>query len=359
MRASILLLAIPLLAGCIDPSAPAAAPADTLIVDSARPDTEFGKIETGPAVGPDLNATTKVAPRLAEGEWWRIQFSSGFTGERPEVVRVVANATPEGYIVGMPHEGWYKEAIAYHAPAFGDVARDLSYNTHNKKFEPVRFPLVEGATWETIFAEQELIAKVTQADEYTATIEFQPPAQDPQPTDPVTDALGLTGAQGGMKLVYDARQHEIVQMDSFIGNWKVVEHGYDFEGWVTVPRGEHTAIDYGTFWPGGPDQPMTTRTIKVEGGFNRLTMMQLIAPLAPGSYYVRSVTPDEKVFKTESSGDLALRFYEAATPDGDWIQEDYVAGVAATYSMGIAYHQYDIHLPDGQRRADHHHPVIR
>ena len=61
----------------------------------------------------------------------------------------------------MPHEGWYKEAIAYHAPAFGDVGFDLSYNVHNERFEPLRFPLVEGATWETRFAMGRLVAKET------------------------------------------------------------------------------------------------------------------------------------------------------------------------------------------------------
>jgi hypothetical protein len=347
------------LAGCTA-NEPAGGPTPSVTVDPNRPDTSFGDVATGPAVGPDLNATTAAAPRLVEGEWWRIEFSSDFYAATEEVVRVVANATEAGYIIGMPHEGWFKEAIAYHAPAFGDVALDLSYNTHNVRFEPVRFPLTAGATWETEFATQPLVATVESADQYTATIRFHVPAGSAQPTDPLTGALGLTPSGAAMVLTYDARQHEIVEMQSFIGSWKVVEHGYGYEGWVTVPRGEHTAIDYGTFWPTSQQPPATTRTADVSGGYNRLTMMHLIAPVGPGSYRITSTAPNGTAFTTETvGGDYVVKFYEATDPDGTWTLEDFAAGPGATYSMGIAYHQYDIHLPDGLRRTDHSHPVVR
>lgn len=358
-RAAALLLVLILAAGCAAPDDPAEDVPD-VVVDENRPDTQFGQVETGPAVGPDLTATTAAAPRLVEGEWWRIEFSSDFYAATSEVVRVVANATEEGYIFGMPHEGWFKEAISYHAPAFGDVALDLSYATHNERFEPVRFPLTKGATWDTVFATAPLTATVESVDEYTATIRFDAPPSN----DPVATVMGLLmGAGDGpaMTLTYDARQHEIVEMTSFIGTWKVVEHGYDFEGWVTVPRGEHTAIDYGTFWALSPgEQPMATREVEVEGGFNRLTMMHAIFPTAPGQYRITSTDPAGTAFVTEhTGGDFTVAFYESNAPDGTWTQEDFAAGAGATYSMGIAYHQYDIHLPDQQRRTDHSHAVVR
>ncbi|MEK6975676.1 MAG: hypothetical protein AABY18_04955 [Candidatus Thermoplasmatota archaeon] len=360
-RPALLLVALLAFAGCADPPTDDGSVPDVLI-DENGPDTTFTDVVTGPAAGPDLNATTAAAPRLVEGEWWRIEFSSGFYDGVNDVVRVVANATAEGYIFGMPHEGWFKEAIAYHAPAFGDVERNLSYATHNVVFEPVRFPLTAGATWDTFFAASPMTATVESADEFTATIRLDAPPSD-DPTTPVTDLMGLTGG-AGMVLKYDARQHEVVEMQSGIGTWKVIEHGYGFQGWVTVPRGEHTAIDYGTFWALTPDQPITTRDIEVSGGFNRLTMMHLIAPLAPGSFHIKSTTPSGEEFLTEAmpveaQPKLVLRFYEATDPDGTWTQEDSVAGVAATYSMGIAYHQFDIHLPDQARRSDHNHAVIR
>jgi hypothetical protein len=352
------------LAGCAQPApaadvAPAAAP--TVALDPDRPDTAFGDVATGPAAAPDLNATTALAPRLVAGEWWRIRFTSAFFQDAPEVVRVVAAVEPEGYLFGMPHEGWYKEAIAYHAPAFGDVGLDLSYETHNERFEPVRFPLVEGATWETIFATSKMTATVESVDETTATIRFDPPPADAQPTDPVYAALNPLGEFGGMKLTYDARQHEVVKFESPIGTWEVVEHGYDYTGWVTVPRGIHTAIDYGQFLPLTPGEPVVTRTKNVEGGYNRMTILHLVFALGPGAYRVRSVSPNGTEYVTESiAGDaLTMRFYEASDPDGAWTLEDVVAGPGGTYTMGMAYHQYDIRLPDGARRSDHNHPVIR
>ncbi|HLF15990.1 MAG TPA: hypothetical protein VI796_00960, partial [Candidatus Thermoplasmatota archaeon] len=92
-----------LFAGCITGAPEPASDEGGLVIDADRPAPKFGEIVTGPAVGPDVNATTKAAPRLAEGEWWRIRFDSPFAGTNVEVVRVVANATAKGYILGMPH----------------------------------------------------------------------------------------------------------------------------------------------------------------------------------------------------------------------------------------------------------------
>jgi hypothetical protein len=352
-----------LLAGCAeDPAASSAEGAsDDLTVDANRPAPVFSNVVTGPAVGPDLNATTASAPRLVPGEWWRLQYTSGFYDtEHVEFVRVVAAASPEGYIFGMPHEGWYKEAIAYHAPAFGDVALDLSYATHNERFEPVRFPLVAGDEWDTVFATSPLRAVVESADETTAVVAFHSPT-DTSPMAQVMNVVMPPGTGPAMRITYDARMHEVVKMESFIGTWEVVEHGYGFEGWVTVPRGEHTAIDYGTFLPANAGgDPGVARTIEVSGGFNRLTMMHFIAPLGPGMYRITSTPPEGEAFVTEMQGqDQAVRFYEATNPDGTWQAEDLVAGPGVTYSMGIAYHQYDIQVPGGARRSDHAHEVFR
>ena len=363
MRSLVLVLAI-LVAGCAQPAeepTPAAAADPGISIDEARPDTSFGEIVTGPAAAPDTNATTEAAPKLVPGEWWRIRFESSFFDDAPEFVRVVAAAEPEGYLVGMPHEGWFKEAIAYHAPAFGDVGLDLSYALHNVRFEPLRFPLVEGATWTTTFGTSEFTATVESADAFTATVRFDPPASDPQPTDAVFGALSPVPLDAGMKLVYDARQHEVVRFESVIGIWEVVEHGYGFEGWVTVPRGLHTAIDYGQLLLVTPGEPALTRTQIVEGGFNRLTLMHGVFAFGPGAYRIRDVAPNGTEFVTESMGErsFTVKFHEASDPDGSWTLEDVVAGPGGTYTMGMAYHQYDIRLPDGARRSDHSHPVVR
>lgn len=362
MRRAVPLALLVLLAGCAQPAevAPASV-APTVEIMADRPDTSFGEVVTGPAAAPDENATTQAPPRLVPGEWWRIRFDSPFFEETPELVRVVAEAGPDGYVMGMPHEGWYKEAIAYHAPAFGDVRPDLSYDTHNERFEPLRFPLVAGATWTTRSGTADLVATVERADESTATIRFEPPPAEPEPTDPVYAAINPIGDASSVTLTYDARQHEVVRYGSALGTWEVVEHGYGFTGWVTVPRGIHTAIDHGQFLPATPGEPVVARTAQVEGGFNRLTLVQGIFALAPGAYRVRAVAPDGTEYLTESVGGqgFIMKFHEAADPDGAWALEDVVAGAGGTYSMGMAYHQYDIRLPDGAKRSDHSHEVVR
>lgn len=346
------------LAGCSSPDETPAQHEGPDLQVGDRPTESFGDVETGPAVGPDLDATTAAAPRLVEGEWWRVRFHDYLGEDTVEVVRVVANVSDEGYLMGMPHEGWLKEAISFHSPAFGDVAFDLSYNTHNVRFEPVRFPLTAGQTWETSFATAPFVATVESADEHTAEIVLDPVPSD-DPMTPVFDAL--FGPAGGMRLTYDARQHEIVRMESQIGTWEVVEHGYGFEGWVTIPRGEDTVIDYGTFGPPadgdtGPDE------VHVDGGFNRLTMMHAIfgPDDVPGIYEVRDVDPEGNAMVTEYQGaGMHIEFYETNAVDGTWETSSTAAGAGATYHMGIAYFQYDIHLPSGDRRADHGHQVIR
>lgn len=354
MRKAALLLLVLAVAGCASP-APEPVPVEEVV--------PLSLIKTGEAVGPDLNATTSAPPRLVEGEWWRIRFGSDFyAADGVDVYRVVANATPDGYVFGMPHEGWLKEAISYHAPAFGDVAPDLSYATHNERFEPLRFPLTVGATWETSFATSPLVATVEKADAYTAEIAFRSPPSDPSPTQPVTDLVGLTSSGDGvaMRLFYDARVHEVVRMESFLGAWEVVEHGYDFEGWVSVPRGEHTAIDYGVF-VADQANPTPARTVEVAKGFNRMTVMQFILSLSPGVFRMTSESPDGQSFVTELSGAAGSKtsFFEVMDPAGTWQQEDVLVGAGATYTMGIAYEQYDILVPSGDRRASHSHDVVR
>jgi len=352
-RVLLVVLAVALVAGCLQPKAPAvdASPAAEVPVTSQR---------MGAAVGPDLNATTAAPPRLIEGEWWRIKFS-GYLASNEELVRVVANATPGGYVMGMPHAAWMKEAIAFHAPAFGEVGRDLSYDTHNRKFQPLRFPLRQGDTWETAFANGTMEATVVSADQYTAHITLQPPPSPPQPTDPALALLlGPFASAGNINLTYDARQHEIVHMDSAIGSWDVVAHGFAFAGWVTVPAMVHTAIDYGVF-PGATDVPQPTRTVHVDPMFNRITVVQAAIAVTPGVVRVSATPPDKQEHVTQQVGapGMSFSFFEVADPGGDWTQQDVVAGVGATYTMGIAYQQYDILVPGGERRPTHSHAVER
>jgi hypothetical protein len=234
-----------------------------------------------------------------------------------EVVRLVADITETGYIRGMPLEGWLKEAICFRRPSFGDVGSDPAYPTHNAMFSPVQFPLVLGNTWETMFAAATYVAVVEFADEYTATIRYGPDECD----SPDAQISNLVFAAGGsMMLEYDARQHEIVGMEGGLGTWEVVEHGYGYEGWVTVPRGEDTAIDYGVLGPASNQTDVRERTLEVTGNFNRMTMMHFVGTMndSPGQLEVRQVTPDGDEWITASSGAATIEFFQANYSVGTW-----------------------------------------
>ena len=352
------ILAALIIAGCVDPVEQEQPVLGSGVwIDEERPDTDFGEVATGPVAQPDLNATLDAAPKLIAGEWWRLRFANSLSGsEERDVVRVVAAVEPGGYIVGMPHEGWAKELISYHSPALGDVGLDLSYPVHNEIFQPVKFPLTVGATWETTFALAPYVGKVESVEGTKASITLTPTGE-PQPTDPVFALFGFSAVP--ITIVYDASMHEVVKFGSSIGGYEVVEHGYDYAGWVTIPRGEHTAIDTFQLGPASQSEIPGARTIPVSGGYNRMTLLQGIFPLGPGVYKTSSIAPDGTEFVAEAINEPVIKFSEARDPDGAWTLENTIVGPAATYSMGIAYHQYDIRLPDGARRSDHSHPVVQ
>ncbi|HEV8359150.1 MAG TPA: hypothetical protein VGR28_01705, partial [Candidatus Thermoplasmatota archaeon] len=240
MRAPIVALALVAitLAGCT--TAPQPTPAEdepldrTVQVTDDRPEPTFGNVTTGPAAAEDERLTLDSPPRWQRGEWWRIKFHSPIDGAEAEYVRVVADVQDGDYVVGMPHEGWYKEAVIYHSPAFGDVNADLSYDTHDELFEPLHWPLTNDATWETQFSGGgPMTAHVQVGEDHTATVTFT----QPQGAGP----LGLLGPGEEatvLTLVYDAKIHEVREFTHPTVEWQVVEHGYNFTGWITVPRGE-------------------------------------------------------------------------------------------------------------------------
>ncbi|HWG91275.1 MAG TPA: hypothetical protein VNZ52_10555 [Candidatus Thermoplasmatota archaeon] len=364
LRALALVLAL-LLAGCLaaeqqPPAAESPSTGPEVIIDETRPDTASGTVATGPAAAADANATLDAPPVLVPGEWWRVHFTFPSIGVDVELVRVVAAVDGDTYVIGMPHEGWFKEAIAYHSPGFGDIAKDLSYPIHNEVFQPVKFPLTVGATWQTSFVMTPYEAKVESIEGTKAHIVLTPQGE----SDAASTAFGLlmgVDTQAPMRITYDAGIHEVSRFETSAGSYEVVAHGYGYEGWVTIPRAMHTAIDYGRFGPATPGEHPVSRTVEVEGGYNRMTLMHAIFAMGPGAYRIRAVAPDGTEFVTEHTGGggFALQFYEVADPDGSWLSEDVVAGPGGTYSMGIAYHQYDIQLPSGARRSDHSHEVVR
>lgn len=364
LRALLVVLALLPLAGCFAgeaPVEPAANETAPTIQVGDRPEPSFNDIpnaDLGFVAQPDLNATLAEAPKLIPGEWWRIEMMSPLDGRTASFVRVVAKVESDLYVMGMPHEGWYKEAVIYHVPFFGDVNKDLSGHAHDVPFLPLKFPLTNEQTWTTSFeGGPELTATVTANDaDRTAEVVF-------------------TGPNGGqqIRLVYDAKVHEIVEFEQATITYKVVEHGYGFEGWVTVPRGEDLVFFHGRIGPAidvtlGPAAPL--ETVLINGGFNRVTFIVVLGAAkqflglpadGPGVYRETMTAPDGTSYDVEGNpdGSMVIEFFENAAPDGEWQMQHVAGGVGVAFVEGIAYHQYDIHLPTGNIRTDHSHEVVR
>ncbi|HLE98069.1 MAG TPA: hypothetical protein VI997_11925 [Candidatus Thermoplasmatota archaeon] len=370
-RLSVALLASLVVAGCLGGAAPPDdAAGNASVVDGSRPEPTFNDLTTeqlGSAAAPDADASLATAPALREGEWWRIEMHDLFLDETTEFVRVVARVEPDLYVFGMPHAGWWKEAIIYHAPAFGDVGLDLSHRAHDLPFEPLRFPLEDGATWETAWETPDPVtATVAVESGTTARVTF---------TGTQCGAFALVGQcptpqQGTIaEVVYDASIHEISEASFPSHTWRVVEHGYGYTGWVTVPRAEHLVFLHGRVGTPAidvvnPGPALPTDTVEVEGGFNRVSFI-LVAGNAVGSaggaYSEKATAPDGTVFELRQvpGGALAVAFFEHPDPDGTWQLEHLAAGPGFVFTEGIAYHQYDIELPTGRIRSDHSHEVVR
>ncbi|HWG90094.1 MAG TPA: hypothetical protein VNZ52_04515 [Candidatus Thermoplasmatota archaeon] len=356
-------------AGCLnEPEPEPAAEQNTnttpeILVDENRPDPTAGEVVAGPAAEPDLEATLAAAPKLKVGEWWKIKFSSPLDGTAAEFYRVVAKEEQDHYIFGMPHEGWYKEAVIYHTPAFGEVNKaDLSYDTHDVLFTPLKFPLTEDQTWTTSFSGgPDMQAKVKVVDQYVAEVTF----------------TNVNNGNPLLSLVYDARMHEVVKIDHFTVQFEVVEHGYDFKGWVTVPRAEDLVFihaRFGGILSGGPAASGPTDTVEITEDYNRVTFVQIVGLSVVGDpggtglahqagVYRETVTDPQgnkyETMVTPADGGYKVNFFEVSDPKGVWTLEHIAAGPGLAFTEGIAYHQYDILVPEGRIRTDHSHPVVR
>lgn len=361
-----LLFAAPALAGCFagDDAEPAATeePTSPTVQIGDRPEPTFNDIpnaDLGTVAAPDLNASLGAAPQLIPGEWWRIEMMSPLDGRTASFVRVVAKVESDLYVMGMPHEGWYKEAVIYHVPFFGDVNKDLSGHAHDIPFTPLKFPLTDDQTW---------VTKFEGGPDLTATVKTNP-------ADKTADVT-FTDPNGNVQvsLTYDAKVHEITRFEQATIHYKVVEHGYGYKGWITVPRGEDLVFIHGRLGPAvpvGESQPgAPIETVTINGGFNRVTFIVALGGAqsfvglpadGPGVYQETVTAPDGTEYTVEGNpdGSLVIEFFENAAPDGEWTMQHVAAGAGVAFVEGIAYHQYDIHLPTGNIRSDHSHEVVR
>jgi hypothetical protein len=277
------------------------------------------------------------------------------------VQRIVTGIENDNYLVGMPRDDWRNSAMVLHIPGFGEVRRnDLSFEIHDVRFEPVKFPLAKDKTWETAFEGRKVTATVTAIEGNRATIHF-------------------VGAADEITLTYDADLGEVAEYDGVgYATYEVVDHGVGFEGLVTVPH-MHDLIFVelrfaGVVAPDGTQVPDAvpffggsyldasgTDTVEVDPTYDRVSFVIILgsvplapeAPPAPNTYYSEKVTaPDGTVYENSimapDGDDFRLWFYQHDKPGGTWTFEHVAAGPGIALTEGIAYHVYDVDMPSGR-----------
>jgi hypothetical protein len=103
-------------------------------------------------VQPPSEPGAPSAPAWNVGDWWTYHFTAGQYGRQANVTLVVGAANASGYVMGMPEDDYQLDAILFHVPPAGGVAANLSWSVHDALFEPFRFPLADGLSWETHWA---------------------------------------------------------------------------------------------------------------------------------------------------------------------------------------------------------------
>ncbi len=321
---------------------------------TAKPSTADDPTESLPVDAPviDVPPIVEEVRSLAEpphwraGEWWRIRLTDLFTGEDGatyESLRVVGGIEGDNYLVGMPADTFSHDLLLLHIPGFGEVDRaDLSYETHDVRFHPLLFPLVQGATWQTAWEGRPLTATVTSADDKQAHVY-------------------LAGTNDHVNLTYDAEAGEVVdlQIDGY-ARYEAFEHGFDYEGRITVPHGHDLVFVQvranGVLGPGNTPAPSPADTVTVEDGYDRVSFILLVgnflAGPPQGMYKEKATAPDGTVFELESNPTdtpgLIAATYTHDDPGGQWTFEHLAAGPGIALAEGIAYHVYDVELPSGR-----------
>src|ERR1041385_1938541 len=111
--------------------------------------------------------------------------------------------------------------MLFHPPGSGNVAKAaLSYETHDKVFQPLQFPLTDGATWQAEFEGRGKGPAVASVQDGKATID-------------------IAAVSYSVHAVYDPALGEISHMDLNNGTYATYDitgHGFGYSGIVRVPH---------------------------------------------------------------------------------------------------------------------------
>lgn len=287
-------------------------------------------------VGDDPAARTlESPPRFSSGDWWRVEMFDVFSTNTREVTVVVAGVQGDHYLFGLPaaDAAQLDDLMGMHIPPTGEVGRDdLSFWAH-APFVPIKFPVHDGETWETVFEFTPVNATVTVLD--------------------ATHAEVRTDGPFAIEAVYDAELGWFATFTSAnFGEWRVVDHGVGFEGELLVPRGHELAWLTGRFAGiyGFDRQPAApVEAVTLDERFDRVSAVVMLGG-AEGHFREANVAPDGQRFEyeaTKTDAVLTLEMYGKAQPEGAWTFEHVATGAGIAASEAVAYELFSVTLPAG------------
>lgn len=334
MRTALLvagLLLATALTGCIGTDGPDAPEASTTDADTGLP--TGAPTDGTPARGLD------TAPTLHLGEWWNVTMTSQLDGSTHEAQLVVAGADDGSYLIGMPTDRFVHEALILHLPGLGLVDRGtFGYEAHDTTFEPVRFPLEPGESWETAWYTGPLDAEVASVEEDAARV-------------------SLVGDNTHINVTYEPGLGlpSNVEVDGY-GSYEVTDHGYGYEGNVTVPANRDLVILNGriaaaldtTLTPAPP-----VESVEIEGDHDRVTgalvLGNLLVDGTPGVYRAAATAPDGTTYAstyttTGQDAGVSITPFVQEDPVGTWELEYEAAGPGVAAVEAVAYDVVQVDL---------------
>ncbi len=282
--------------------------------------------------------TLEEAPPWPAGRWWDVRLTEEFSGAVHEGTVVVAGEEDEWHLTGMPRDDFVDPLMLLHIPAIGMVRKDdLAWDVHGEMFQPVRFPLQKGDTWDTTWSARAVQADVVDVTGTQAEVEFN-------------------GDNNHFSLVYDAQAGNVVTMTlPDYGVMEVTDHGFGYEGPVTVPY-EHELIFFhgrlaGVVGVGHQDMEPhpPVETISITGEYDRVSFGLLMIALSPGVYAVDTTAPDGTQYSAEliatETEVIQTTFHASNAPVGDWDTAFVTVGVGIALIEGVGYQTLEFDLP--------------
>jgi hypothetical protein len=280
-------------------------------------------------------------PTLRVGEWWNVHLRSDVFGVDTEAKIVVAGVDGDRYMLGMPADDFEHQAMILHLPALGPVHRSsLGYESHDRLYEQLQFPLEESKTWSTEWYTGEVDAEVAETSEGAARVQ-------------------LTGSSA-INVTYDAKLGLPAKTEiADYGSYEVTDHGYGYEGTVRVPW-NHDVLFLNGRLAGAMDTTLTpappVETLEVdekyEGASVALLLGNLLVDGPPGAYRVSADVPngetlEESFVPTPTGQQLRAVPHGVEDPSGTWNVEYEAGGPGIAAIEGLGYEIVEVSLPSG------------